>query len=170
MIAYDVQSDASKSGPATLRKSEKISYLFLRQGGRLGPLLIAIIATIFAIEAQQRQFGTLQAPGPAMWPTSIGILTVGLSVAAAFVSRDTPSLFRPKGLLRVLLYVVAMGVFVLLYPTVGFLLSAWLMCFVMLFLAARVKWYISMAVAIVASIVVYILFGSFLELPVSPWP
>lgn len=170
MIGYEVKSIARESKETISSRTRKFGYLYLRQGGRLGPLIIAIIAAVFALEAQERQFGTLQAPGPAMWPTCIGIITVVLSICAAIVARDTPALFRPKGLLRVILYMLAMGLFVLLYPTLGFIISSMLMSFMMLYLAGRIKWYTSVIISLLVAVSVFVLFGMLLELPITPWP
>lgn len=105
-----------------------------------------------------------------MWPYVVSGLTFVLSIAAAIARPDIPRLIRRSGLFRVIVYVASFLAFIILYPLIGFILSGMLLCLSLLRLAAKERWLTTILISTIVPVVVYLIFGLFLELPIAPWP
>lgn len=152
------------------RRGRAATSLFLRQGGRIGPVIVAAVTVVFAVEATKLNVGTLAEPGPAMWPLIISGLTFLLSLIAACARPDIPALVRRSGLVRVAVYIAGFLAVVVLYQPLGFILSGAIFCFALLKVAAGEKWILSISLSVIAPVLVYVVFGVFLELPIVAWP
>lgn len=166
----NISQTAVKQPTPASKRCRRATSLFLHQGGRVGPLIVAVIAIVFAAESMKLSAGTFAEPGPAMWPLIISGLTFLLSVVAATLRPDIPALIRRSGLFRIAIYLAGFLAIVILYQPLGFILSSAIFCLASLKLAANEKWFTSITLTIIAPIVVYVIFGIFLELPIVAWP
>lgn len=140
---------------------------YLRQGGRIGPIIIAVISVVFAAEAIQRSAGTLTAPGPAMWPLMVCGATFILAVLATIRNDDVPGVIRRAAFSRVTIYILGLAGVVVLYPFLGFIPCSMMFGFVLTKFGAGERWMVSAAISVVCSFAIYAIFGIFLKLPIS---
>ena len=157
--------DAEDHGPT---RAHKALMLYLRQGGRLGPMLVALVCLVFLMEALRLPFGSLGEPGPGLWPTGIIVLTLGACLLAAIVVREIPKLTRREGAVRSGTYILLLALFWPFYDLLGFIPAASILCIVLFKFIGKEKWLTSILVAVIGSTAVYLLFGVLLELRITP--
>jgi putative tricarboxylic transport membrane protein len=149
-------------------RRRKYLLFYLRQGGRLGPLLVALVCLVFLFEALKLSFGGLGNPGPGLWPTGIIVITLGISFLATALVRESPKLFRFKGAVRSGTYIALLLLFWPFYELLGFIPSASILCVVLFRYVGREKWVTSVITAVISSVAVYLIFGVLLEMRITP--
>lgn len=157
-MANDV-TETEESGRTSLLRA----HLF-----RVAPLLVAIFALWAALKARELKIDSISHPGPGMWPlivaTVMGItalLLVWLDIREDYESWDRRSV-------RVIWAVVTLGVFVALFPILGFVISAFLILFVWMKFLAKESWRLALLLSVVGALVLNYIFVDLLAVPFPP--
>ena len=140
------------------------------------PAVATAVSVVFLVESIGLGFGTLQTPGAGLWPFSIAVVTIVLSLVQALVPRagaaipsasDGPG---AKARARSLLLGGLILAYALLVNSVGYLiLTAALVFFASLFVAAA-RWWAAALTSVVTTGLVYMVFATFLGIPLPAWP
>lgn len=128
-------------------------------------LAISVFALVYSLTYP---IGDLNEPGPGMWPTFGSAVMLVCSITLLFTTSDTLEEYQEyskRGLRDVLLVLTAAGIWIvvvgftgLIIPTFGFLM-AWLM------VIGKESWKLSVGVAAVSAIAIYLLFDVMLRIP-----
>jgi putative tricarboxylic transport membrane protein len=114
--------------------------------------------------------GELTQPGPGLWPFIVAVLLTG--VAAVLVFIDPVEDYEPwtLGTVRIIAGLVGLGIFILLFQAVGFVLPAFLMLALWLRFFGDESWPWSLGLAAAGAIVMYLLFVQALGVPFPSGP
>jgi putative tricarboxylic transport membrane protein len=148
-----VEEDARGEGPA----------------GDTAALLSAVVPLLlgigFVILGLRLPLGTVSTPGPGLWPVICGAAVVLSSTALLFIARRIE---HPERITRNI-WTVGVGLaslagFVVLMPLIGFEIPLLLLFVVWLKVLGSESWRTSVVIAVVATVVVYLLFIQLLGL------
>lgn len=136
-------------------------------------LITAVLLVTFLITLQASLnlgFGSLSQAGPGLWPgiaSGAGaILSIGLGIGTLLgINLVIPAgeLFQNVSLFRLGVFIGGAILFLVLYPLLGFLAAAIPMMVLLLRYASGVKWVATVTTAIVAPLVLYVVFSEFLN-------
>lgn len=131
----------------------------------IAPLALITFGLGTMLAAQKLSLGTLQDPGPGLWPfivASLIVLTSGILVVT-----DTAEDYEPwnSQSLRILASLIGLGIFILLFQSIGFLIPAFVTLTSWLRLLARESWRASLLLALIGSITLYVIFEKLLAVP-----
>jgi putative tricarboxylic transport membrane protein len=132
---------------------------------RLGPLVLLILGAASLLGARGLGLGELRSPGPGLWPFMVAILLTGTAVLLLFI--DDPEEYEPwtRGTLGIALGLVSLGIFILLFQTIGFAVSAVLMLLFWLRIFAKEPWRLAVPLAVLGALVFHLLFVEALAVP-----
>ncbi len=132
---------------------------------RVAPLLLLIFGVTAMLQANSLSLGELRSPGPGLWPFVVaGLLTL---TAAVLLVVDDPDDYEPwtRGTVGIGLGLLSLGVFIVLFERLGFVLPAMLMLLVWLRLFAREPWRWALPLAVVGALAFYVVFVEALGVP-----
>ena len=114
--------------------------------------------------------GTFRHPGVGFLPFALSIILIALSLAL-IISRwkkETPStpFWSRRSWLRPLLGVVILGLYALVIEKLGFPLTTLIFLLVWMGVIERIHWLKMVSISIGVTLVLYLIFGFFLEVPV----
>jgi putative tricarboxylic transport membrane protein len=113
--------------------------------------------------------GSLKRPGPGFLPFILACILVVLSlalIASQWKKRGGKAPFWPDGSwLRPLLGTVAFALYAFLIDLLGFLLTTFIFLVLWMWLIENIAWRQIAAVSIGVTVVLYLIFGYFLEVP-----
>ena len=132
---------------------------------RLAPLLLLVLGVAALLGARSLGLGELRAPGPGMWPFLVAILLTGTAIVLLFVDDHTEYEPWTRGTLGIAMGLVSLAVFILLFQTIGFLVSAMLMLLFWLRIFAREPWRWAVPLAVIGALVFHLLFVEALAVP-----
>jgi putative tricarboxylic transport membrane protein len=132
---------------------------------RLAPLALVILGVAALLGARGLGLGELRSPGPGLWPFMVALLLTGTAVLLLFI--DDPDEYEPwtRGTLGIALGLVSLGVFILLFQTIGFAVSAVLMLLFWLRIFAKEPWRWAVPLAVLGALVFHLLFVEALAVP-----
>ena len=132
---------------------------------RTAPLLLLAVGVVAVIGSRGLGLGELTAPGPGLWPFIVSLLLTG--TAAALVLLDPAEDYEPwtRGTVRIIAGLVSLGVFILLFQTLGFVVAAFLMLLLWLRVFGGESWRWSVGLAAGGAAVLYLLFVEALGVP-----
>lgn len=133
----------------------------------LGGGLCLIIISIFAVSAVGLDFGSLRAPGPGLWPLSMSVCGIILSVILTIFGKDIPGVDTLTSLTQISLYLLALIAFPLLYYYLGFIPASILVLLVLMWKAARYSLFASLSISILSSFIIYMVFAYGLALQIE---
>lgn len=149
------------------RSIRSMKSFVLRRGDQIAAVVLLLVYVGFAASAISLERGTLMQPGPGLWPVALSVAGGVLSVILFVTGREVPILAK-KGTLRTLTVTLgSMSIMPIGYTLVGFIPSAALSLFLMIYLLGQYKWHISLTTAAIGSSAVYLLFAIGLALPIS---
>ena len=132
---------------------------------RLGPLVLLLFGIAAMLGARGLSLGQLDAPGPGLWP----FIVAGLLTLTAFVLLfiDDPADYEPwtRGTAGIGLGLISLGVFIVLFEQIGFLIPAVLMLLIWLRLFAREPWRWAVPLAVVGAVAFHLVFVEALGVP-----
>jgi putative tricarboxylic transport membrane protein len=126
---------------------------------RLPLLAVLAVGICFAVGSYQLDLGTLRQPGSGLWPFVVSIALIVFGVVALFVCDTDDGEPFERSAVRPLLGMAALCLFVLLWDEVGLLLTGSVVLLFWFRVLARETWRTSVALAVGASVVAYLLFG-----------
>lgn len=145
----------------------RFRFLLLRRGDRFAGAVILATFLTFLLASARLETGTLNQPGPGLWPQAISIIGIGLSLHITVFGYDVPILGK-KGTLRDVLVITAnLLLLPYVYLVAGFIVSAALSILVMVKFVGRHGWLTSVATAVLGSVLIYLLFAQGLGLSLS---
>jgi putative tricarboxylic transport membrane protein len=114
--------------------------------------------------------GELTQPGPGLWPFIVAVLLTGTAAVLVFI--DPVEDYEPwtLGTVRIIAGLVGLGIFILLFQAVGFVLPAFLMLALWLRFFGDESWPWSLGLAAAGAIVMYLLFVQALGVPFPSGP
>ena len=140
------------------------------------PAVAILVSVVFLVESIRLGFGALQTPGAGLWPFTIAVLTIVLSViqavvpGAGAVDPGATTGVGAKPHARSLLLGGLVLVYALLVDSVGYLILTAVLVFVASVLVASARWWGAAITAVVTTGLVYMVFSTFLGIPLPTWP
>ena len=131
----------------------------------LGPLIPLLVGLYAMYEAYTLSLGELRNPGPGLWPFIVA--TVVVATAAILLFTDDPDDYETwtRGTLTIIGGLVSLGIFILLFEAIGFLIPAVLMLLLWLRLFAEEPWKLAVPLAFGGALVLYLVFETALGVP-----
>lgn len=132
---------------------------------RIAPLVLLVFGAVAMLRARDLSLGQLDAPGPGLWPFIVaGLLTL---TALVLLFIDDPADYEPwtRGTAGIALGLISLGVFIVLFQRIGFLVPAVLMLLFWLRLFAREPWRWAVPLAVVGAVVFHLVFVEALGVP-----
>ena len=132
---------------------------------RLAPLVLLLLGVVAMLQARDLTLGEFSAPGPGLWPFLCAALLTLTSLVLLFV--DDPADYEPwtRETARIGLGLISLGIFILLFQEIGFLVPAVLMLLLWLRLFAREPWRWAVPLAVGGAVVFHLIFVESLGVP-----
>ena len=132
---------------------------------RVAPLVLLALGAFGMFGSVQLSLGEASNPGPGLWPFIVAatlVVTSGIIIATRDVTGNEPWGWRAFGIIGGL---IGLGVFILLFQSVGFLIPAFLMAVLWLRTFGKESWRLAILLAVVGTGVMYVLFVVVLAVP-----
>ncbi|MGY1724482.1 tripartite tricarboxylate transporter TctB family protein [Blastococcus sp. SYSU DS0533] len=136
-----------------------------KQLHRLAPLILVVLGAAAMLGARDLGLGEMSAPGPGLWPFIVATLLTFTGVVLLFI--DDPEDYEPwtRGTLGIAMGLASLAVFIVLFETIGFFVSAVLMLLFWLRIFAREPWRWAVPLAVIGALVFHLLFAEVLAVP-----
>ncbi len=131
----------------------------------LGPLLPLLVGLYAMYEAYNLSLGELRNPGPGLWPFIVASVVVGTAAALLFIDHPDDYETWTRGTLTIIGGLVSLGIFILLFKAIGFLVPAVLMLLLWLRLFAQEPWKWALPLAFGGALGLYLVFVTALGVP-----
>ena len=124
-----------------------------------------LFSLITCIESYRLRLGEIDKPGPGFFPFSVGLVMLGLSLAALFQSAgkksDTENKVREEPLRwwNIVIILAAILAYALTIETVGFLVDTFLFVFIMLKVIEPQTWKKSILVGLITAVAANLVFN-----------
>lgn len=132
---------------------------------RFVPLVLAAGGVWAVIGSWQLSLGELNSPGPGLWPFIVSIaVTITAGALTLFPDSAVPEAWtrRTAGIAG---GVGSLGVFVVLFESIGFLIPAFLMLMLWLRVFGREPWRWTIPLAVGGAVVLHVIFAGLLGVP-----
>lgn len=132
---------------------------------RIAPLVLLLFGVLAMLQAYDLSLGQFDAPGPGLWPFLVAGLLSLTALVLLFV--DDPDDYEPwtRGTLGIALGLLSLGIFIVLFQQIGFLVPAVLMLLIWLRLFAREPWRWAVPLAVIGAVVFHLIFVEALGVP-----
>jgi putative tricarboxylic transport membrane protein len=145
------------------------------------PVVAVALSVVFLFKSILLGLGTLQNPGAGLWPFVIAIVTIVLAVVQAVLpdiphaGAEAPADAERSGAgqkprAEALLLGGMVLAYALLLPYVGYLLLTVALIICAAIFVAQAHWWRALITALVSTGLVYLVFSSFLGIPLPGWP
>lgn len=131
----------------------------------LGPLLPLLVGLYAMYESFNLSLGELRNPGPGLWPFIVATVVVGTAAALLFIDHPGDYETWTRGTLTIVGGLVSLGIFILLFAAIGFLVPAVLMLLLWLRLFAQEPWKLAVPLALGGALGLYLVFSTALGVP-----
>ncbi len=136
-------------------------------------IALMILATAAIVESLRLPLGVLGAPRTGFWPLLLGITLVFLSIIYLSVNakrKDDSDLERSSRISskkegKIILIVGVLFAFAFFFESLGHLISVFLLAGFLLQVIVRMKWWLLITVAVLSSILSYVLLHTLLGAP-----
>jgi putative tricarboxylic transport membrane protein len=142
--------------------------------GVISALALLALALAALLEASKLPFGKLSSPQAGFFPLILAAILAAFSLLllgqAIKERQEGASAFRigPGTWKRISLAIGALVAFALVFESLGYITSTFLLIAFLLRAVERQKWWLVAVVAFSTSLVTYLIFGLFLETPLPP--
>ena len=141
----------------------------IEKWNRISGFILLIIGMMTAWGSTSLSMGKFKHPGPGFLPFGLGVCLIILSLMLISHNRrsKTSSLpFWPQQIwLRPFLGIVILGFYALVIDKLGFILTTFIFLLIWMGLIERLKWKTILSISVGTTIVLYLLFAFFLEVP-----
>ncbi|SMY05398.1 tripartite tricarboxylate transporter TctB family protein [Brevibacterium antiquum] len=144
----------------------KYRLFILRNGDRICAVGLLIVFVIFGIASSDLDYGTLRKLGPGFWPMALAVTGGALSIVLFAVGREVPILAKTGTFRTFIVTLGSMSFIPIGYYYLGFVPSATVSLFVMIYLLGPYKWWVALLTSVIGSVCVYVLFAIGLALPI----
>lgn len=148
-------------------RNHALARFHLRHGEKVAAGVLLIFVAVFSAELAGTSVGSLDDPGPAMWPTVTLVAAAVLCVTVMFTGKQAPELWRPPYLTQLLVYGAAILLMPLIYSYAGFFVSSVMVMSTTMWVTKSLDLKTIVAVSITSSILVFLLFTRVLSLPLE---
>lgn len=145
----------------------KSRFFILRNGDRIAAVALLIVFTAFGVASLGLERGILMQPGPGLWPTFLAVSGALLAVVLLIVGREVPVLAKSGTFKTFCVTLGCMSILPIAYIYLGFIPSATISLFLMIYLIASYKWYAALVASVIGAAAIYLLFAIGLALPIS---
>jgi putative tricarboxylic transport membrane protein len=134
-------------------------------------IVLVALAAIAILEAVQLPFGTLKAPQSGFWPLILAIILAFFSLlhfgktVKEKVEKGNPFWTRPGAWKRIGFGVGSLVAFAFLFEPLGYLISVFLLIGFLLRVIEPMKWWLVITIALLSSVLSYLMFGVLLSTP-----
>ncbi len=137
---------------------------------RIAPLLLLALGAAALLMARDMGLGELTAPGPGLWPAIVSGLLA--ATAAALLFLDPAEDYEPwtPSTARIVAGLVGLGLFVLLFEVIGFVIPAFLLLTAWLRYFGGESWRMTLVLAVAGSLALYLVFVTTLGVPFPEGP
>lgn len=160
-MEQDRTSESQESGP----RSEQHTSSLVSGLHWLGPLVPLLIGVYAAVTAYGLGLGSLRQPEPGLWPFLVSLTVIGTAAALLFIDHRDDYEPWTRGTLSIIGGLVSLGVFILLFQAIGFLIPGVLMLLLWLRLFAREPWKWAVPLALGGAVGLYLVFVTALGVP-----
>lgn len=148
----------------------------MKKGNIVASALCILLGTSIVIIClgypKAESYGT-GAPGPGLWPglIAVGLVLVGIwllisTLRAPEETMEKITLFG-EGQKRVYLSMLILILYTFLLPTIGFIPVTVLMLYFFIQWFAKYNWYLSLSIAVIVTVGVYLVFKFVLSVPID---
>jgi putative tricarboxylic transport membrane protein len=157
---------ASPPAPAAVRPPRRARS----QLRRIAPLLLLALGVGALLMGRDMGLGELTAPGPGLWPAIVAALLTGTAVVLLFL--DPAEDYEPwtLGTARIVAGLAGLALFIVLFQTIGFVVSAFLLLFAWLRFLGGESWRMALVLAVVGTIALHLVFVVALGVPFPAGP
>jgi putative tricarboxylic transport membrane protein len=133
--------------------------------------ILMALAGLTLVEAGRLPFGTLRTPQAGFWPLILGVVLTVLSLIhfgktiTRRAEKGSPFWAEPGAWKKIGLVVVSLFGFGFLFEPLGYLISVFLLICFLLRIVKPLKWWQVFVVALLSSVLSYLIFGSLLNTP-----
>lgn len=137
---------------------------------RLGPVVPLLLGAYAAYESYQLSLGQLNAPGPGLWPFIVAMLVTLTAAALLFI--DDPDDYEPWTRATAIIVggLFSLGIFIVLFQAIGFLIPAVLMLLVWLKIFAEEPWRWAVPLALGGAVALHLIFVEAFGVPFPEGP
>ena len=141
---------------------------------QISALIWLAVGIVVVYQSRKLDYTAMYGPGPGFLPFWLGVGVIALGIAlffkAALLDNKKQNIEMPTRLasLQIILVVAAIFGFNLVAETVGFILSIGLLFFFILFIVERRGWKISLVMAIVNPVFIWLVFELGLDMRFPP--
>lgn len=133
----------------------------------LAGLLCLIIMAIFTLSAANLTFGSLTAPDAGLWPLSLSLCGIMLSILLLVFGKDSPESGHHISFDQLGLYIAAIMIFPALYLYTGFIAASGLTLGILIWKAGSQPPIRSATIAVLGTLSIYAVFAYALELQID---
>ena len=129
-------------------------------------LSIMIVCTAYFIEAVRLPFGSINEPGPGFFPVIIGAIGTILStyvLGESIKNKESARDEKTENITLLFLYIGSLIGLVIFFKWVGSLFGVFLLVLLLMKASRLPGWRLPVVVSIIASFVIYIVFGYWLK-------
>ncbi|MDP9430153.1 MAG: tripartite tricarboxylate transporter TctB family protein [Actinomycetota bacterium] len=137
---------------------------------RIAPLLLLALGVAALVTAWGMGLGELTAPGPGLWPAVVAALLTGTAAALLFLDPAEDYEAWTSGTARIALGLVGLGLFVLLFQTIGFIIPAFLLLTAWLRFFGDESWRMALVLGVGGALVLHLVFVIALGVPFPAGP
>ena len=135
------------------------------QWPRVIPIVLLAIGVGAVVGALQLSLGQLNKPGPGLWPFIVGVFLAVMAVVL-FVVQDSSECERwNRRALGIAGGLASLGIFIVLFQSIGFLIPAFLMLALWLKIFGEEPWKLAVPLALAGAVTMHFLFVVALGVP-----
>ncbi|MGP4016940.1 tripartite tricarboxylate transporter TctB family protein [Saccharopolyspora sp. 5N708] len=139
-----------------------------RLAHRIGGVVALLVGVFFVVQAALLPLGDFARPGPGLWPLLVGLVMIGAAILVLFTDSGADhEPFAPSAR-NVAFGVAGLAVFITAFGYLGFILPGLVTFACWLRFLARESWRDSLLLAVVLTVLFYVLFVPVLGVPFPP--
>lgn len=135
---------------------------------KVGPLILVCLGGYAVVAAFELSLGELVTPGPGLWPFLLAVALTVVAVVLLFIDDRKDYEAWSARSVRIAAGLVSLGVFILLFESIGFLISSTLMLVLWLRGFGQESWRWTVPLAVGGTAALHLVFVEALGVPFPP--